>query len=102
MSETQKREAKRIVELLIENSILGETKVEDSSSVLKRWLNIQQPARDLFEDMLARVIAQIEAEEEMTEVTSTPDGKKWFYDNKHHEWVEVTKPEGFGPIIPIR
>lgn len=28
------------------------------------------------------------------EVIDTPDGKKWLYDNKHHEWIEVTKPKG--------
>lgn len=36
------------------------------------------------------------------EVIGTPDGKKWVYDSKHHEWIEVTKPEGLKDVKSIK
>lgn len=38
------------------------------------------------------------------EVIDTPDGKKWLYDDEHHEWIEVTKPEGLNleDTVPLR
>ena len=26
-------------------------------------------------------------------VMETSDGRQWIYDNKHHEWVDVTEPK---------
>ena len=24
------------------------------------------------------------------EIVETPDGKKWFYDDKHHNWIDIS------------
>jgi len=26
-----------------------------------------------------------------SDIVKTPDGKSWFYDEKHHQWIEVTE-----------
>jgi len=39
----------------------------------------------------------------LNNIITTDDGKKWMYDDKHQEWIEITMPDKLkGKLKPLR
>lgn len=59
---------------------------------------IFEEARKVYEHFLKGQLFKYHGQ-----IIETDDGKKWIYDNKHQEWIDVTPPKNFKrKFVPLR